>query len=726
MGGVATVLTFAISYWLLIAVSLFNLILLLWLGLTVLLNADRRRNSLGIWLAGGGLLMGEAFFICHTAIIGLNFHTISLQLNAWWQSVWISIIATPFAWYVAMLWYAGVRRGARSPWLRRHLPWFGLTVLFGLTLIVLQVLTRPPLQRDMSFASAPALAGIPLLVLLYPCFSMLCIVLSLDVIRHPGATTRMMGDLARRRAQPWVVGASLVLLAVSLLLAGCIGWLVLTDRQRPIVMASHHFIYAVAWLDLAVESLIALAVILTGQAIVAYEIFTGLTLPRRALLAQWRRVLILAGGFSLLVAASLVLQDPPIYLLLLATMLMVGFIALAGRRSYLERERYFELLRPFVASQRIYDALLTGADAPEMPTEAPFRALCAEVLDARVAYLAAVGSLAPLAGAPLAYPDDAPPLPALGELVARCENPETVCFALEAPRYGGAAWAVPLWNAHRLIGVLLLGEKRDGGLYTREEMEIARAGGERLLDIRASASIAQRLMALQRQRLAETRVVDHRTRRLLHDEILPRLHTAMLTMSAAAETPGMQEGLQQLGEVHREISDLLRAMPSALPEVASLGLLGALRRVVQHESSGAFDALEWQVSPAAERRAAALPALAAEVAFYAAREAVRNAAHYGRGGEASRALHLRISADTADGLRLLIADDGIGVGMAMAASHGSGQGLVLHSTMMAVIGGALAVESAPGQYTRIILTLPSSVEGVSASLANLSDCCTDY
>ena len=37
--------------WAIIAVSLFNAILLLWLGLTVLLNADRR--TWGVWVMGG-------------------------------------------------------------------------------------------------------------------------------------------------------------------------------------------------------------------------------------------------------------------------------------------------------------------------------------------------------------------------------------------------------------------------------------------------------------------------------------------------------------------------------------------------------------------------------------------------------------------------------------------------------------------------------------------------
>jgi chemotaxis protein histidine kinase CheA len=37
---------------------------------------------------------------------------------------------------------------------------------------------------------------------------------------------------------------------------------------------------------------------------------------------------------------------------------------------------------------------------------------------------------------------------------------------------------------------------------------------------------------------------------------------------------------------------------------------------------------------------------------------------------------------------------------------GSGQGLALHSTLLAVIGGSLSVESEPGVYTRVRIRLP--------------------
>lgn len=689
-------------YWALITVSLFNLILLLWLALTVLLNAERR-HTLVIWLAGGGLLVGGAFFLCHTVLLVQSVHASIAQIGLWWFSVWASIIFAPYAWYTAMLWHAGFQLFTASPLRRRQLPWFALSSLFALALLWLLISTSPFTFNIHDSSRTLAGLSIPLLVLLYPFFSTLCIVLSLDSLCHPGAPSRMMGELARRRALPWLAGASITLLLVSLVVAWAFFWMVRYTHWQPSAAIGDDFMFRFSWFDLCIETLVGIAVVLIGQAIASYEIFTGMTLPRHALMTQWRRVFILAVGYSVLVGFCLAMAEPLVYVLILITTLMVGFVALAGQRAYIEREHYIRNLRPFVTSQRIYDALLTGSPALDDNTAAPFRTLCAEVLGARVAYLAAVGSFAPLVGSPLAFPADHA-APSLGELITRCTAARELCLPVEPARYGGAAWAVPLHSERGLIGLFLLGEKRDGGLYTQEEMEIARAGGERLLDTRASASMAQRLMALQRQRLAETQVADHRTRRLLHDDILPRLHTAMLTMSAAGEQPALAEGLAQLADAHRQISNLLREMPTATPEVARLGLLGALRQLVDTEFPDTFTAVSWQVASETERLA--LPPLTAEVCFYAAREVVRNAARYACGGDLTRPLHLRIAATCTDGMRLLIEDDGIGAATANTSHGGSGQGLALHSTLLAVVGGELVVESVPGQYTRVVLSLP--------------------
>jgi signal transduction histidine kinase len=315
---------------------------------------------------------------------------------------------------------------------------------------------------------------------------------------------------------------------------------------------------------------------------------------------------------------------------------------------------------------------------------------------------------------------------------------------LDPARWDGAVWAVPLWSERGLIGVMLLGEKLDEGLFAQEEIEIARATGERLIDAQASAQMAQRLMALQRQRLAESQVLDRRARRVLHDDVLPLLHTAMLAlMSSDGRKPGdglasqqpAQPSIDLLADAHHRISDLLREMPPTVaPDIARLGLVKALRKAVEEDFAGAFDSVEWHVDPAVTDALSDISPLSAEVVFYAAREAIRNAARHGRDNPA-RPLHLRVAVVWRGGLEILVEDDGVGLPAgtetepAPANGHagngvngttpadeslvtpngsagGSGQGLALHSTMMAVVGGSLSTESVPGEYTRVVLSLP--------------------
>jgi signal transduction histidine kinase len=289
---------------------------------------------------------------------------------------------------------------------------------------------------------------------------------------------------------------------------------------------------------------------------------------------------------------------------------------------------------------------------------------------------------------------------------------------------------------------MLLGEKLDEGLFAQEEIEIARATGERLIDAQASAQMAQRLMALQRQRLAESQVLDRRARRVLHDDVLPLLHTAMLSlMSGEGRKPGdgsatsqqpNQPSIDLLADAHHRISDLLREMPPTVaPDIARLGLVKALRKAVEEDFAGAFDSVEWQVDPAVPDALSDISPLSAEVVFYAAREAIRNAARYGRDNPA-RPLHLRVAVVWRGGLEILVEDDGVGLPLGAEAepaptnghagngsaslpvepatpngsAGGSGQGLALHSTMMAVVGGSLSTESVPGEYTRVVLSLP--------------------
>jgi len=154
--------------------------------------------------------------------------------------------------------------------------------------------------------------------------------------------------------------------------------------------------------DLLISSLISVVIILLGQAIVSYEVFTGKTLPRRGLRRHWQRALLLASGYSVLVGSAITLELSPVFGLLLTAMLMTLFYALVSWRSYVERDQLMRSLRPFIASQRLYDGLLSKSRSVEIDLFPAFEALCVNVLDTRRAFLAAVGHYAPLVSTPLA------------------------------------------------------------------------------------------------------------------------------------------------------------------------------------------------------------------------------------------------------------------------------------------------------------------------------------
>ena len=131
--------------WAILAISLYNTIALLWLGLTVVLNA--KRKSWGVWLAGGGLLLGAAFFVSHTAILGRGLQAVGRGMNFWWHVGWGAVIVSPLLWYVVMLWYAGywdAAQGApRSKLRRRQRIWFPLTALLSVSLVGMLLFVYP-------------------------------------------------------------------------------------------------------------------------------------------------------------------------------------------------------------------------------------------------------------------------------------------------------------------------------------------------------------------------------------------------------------------------------------------------------------------------------------------------------------------------------------------------------------------------------------------------------
>jgi signal transduction histidine kinase len=627
--------------------------------------------------------------------------------------VWAGGLLLPGTWYAVVLWHVGffAHRGALRQFRLHRAAFLALVVIVAATAIA--ILLDPtvrgnPLVLLYAFPPSLILAGpviegvpfigrLPWIALVYAGLLIACTALAVDALRHPAPSRRMMGDQARERARPWLAGASLVWLATSLVVCG--GLLIYMPRllqMRAVGLASGTS-HTALQLDLAVSLLVLLGVGLIGQAVVSYEIFTGRSLPRRGLRQSWHGALLLAPIVSVFLTWTLTPGFPPIAGALLTMLLVTALYAGYTAQSVRARERAMAELRAASGGPGLYRTLLTGDTGDDATA---FGALCARVLGVHTAALVPLGPLATLLP-PVAYPPDAP-LPADVRDLADGADPAMLCHPADPARHAGALWAVPLWGDRGLHGLLLLGPKADGSLYAEEEMEAARAAGERLLDARAGAELARRLVQVQRAQLAESQVADRRTRRVLHDDVLPQVHAAMLAASAGtADTPAL---LAQLGDLHKQIANLLHVLPTATVQtLAEKGVLGALRLCVEGELAEAFTHVEWAIDPAAEAALAALPPLTAEVLYGAAREAARNAARYARGGDETRPLTLRINAELAGELRLTLADDGVGLGS--MPSTGAGRGMALHGTLLAILGGAWTAESGGG--TRVTLSVPA-------------------
>jgi len=716
--------------------AFFNTVALTWLGLTIVLNADRRK--LGTWLTGGGLLLGGLCSIGHGIVAGRADWGTTESSIEWWRLSWLPFAGAPYLWGGVVVWYCGRLRD------RWEFVTAAIFSIAGLGVFVLMLalvgLVALPVSRSAAVGVYAVYAGI-------------CIVGALGALRWPKLPDRFMGEVAFRRAGPWLAATTLVTLAmsgaVSVALAG-------TSLAAP------------RTIDLIGLTLVGIQVVLMGRAVVSYEVFTGKPLPRGGLAHHWRRSLILAAGLGGLMALSLELSIDETLRLLLAMLIVTALYALITWRLLDERERSLERLRPFVTSRQLSVSLLDPIAAerggsPSEPSVAlvePFRALCDQLLGARVGFLCSIGPLAPLIGPPLSYPPTmaAPTGASIDELASQvvvsgvgqaasqagvspngrhATDPDygrRPCLALDPKAFNGASWVVPLWQGLGLSGLLLLGEKRDDSLYTEEEIEIARVTGERLIDAQATAELARRLLVVQRRRTAEEQIRDQTARRVLHDDVLPLLHSALLAVGNGATNHGATNGkvgsvapvaervavastteiVPLLADAHHRVADLLRELPP-LPARAdsSSGLVGALRTAVG-ELARSFDTVTWHLPAtvstnghAASQPGPMLSSLATEVVFGAVREAVRNANRYGRGGDPDRPLHLSVALGLGDEAVIWIEDTGVGLDATQAAG-GSGQGLILHGTLLALLGGSLVAERAPRGGTRVVIRVPAS------------------
>ena len=120
--------------------------------------------------------------------------------------------------------------------------------------------------------------------------------------------------VARERARPWLIRASLALFAVSVFMVTVMLWMASSAGRYSLEEMLRQPELEAYWLDFTISLLITMAVVLIGEAMLAYEIFTGRVLPRQGLRRHWRSITIIAAGYSLAGGAGYALQFSLTYL----------------------------------------------------------------------------------------------------------------------------------------------------------------------------------------------------------------------------------------------------------------------------------------------------------------------------------------------------------------------------------------------------------------------------
>ncbi len=677
----------------------------------IFLSAEKR--TWGVCLAAGGLLFGAMFFVSHTAIIGQDISYFSPGTNFWWHVGWGPVVAAPFAWYIVMLWFSGYWEQDNSGIRVRHRPWLNITIAYCVLLVILLIFVNPlsslSPRTSLDYESGPGFSGIPLLFIAYPVFIFMCIVLSMDALIRPGPSSRFMGVQAREKARPWLAGAGFILLVVSFLVGYAILWVLLSARQTNILPELYGNIApTLAWMDFILSILIGTAVLLVGQAVVSYGLFTGKPLPRRVFKRQWLYAILMASVLAIIFAGSIQINLRMVYSLLLAVILLALFFALITWRYISERDLAIQQVRPFLTSPKLVQSIFSqdANIASSLDLQTSFQALARDILEVDRAILVPAGGTSALVQNPLYYPGELriPVIP-LEIMSAVGADPKGVGYPLQPEENEGFSWIVPLWSERGINGMLYMGRKMDGSFISHEEIELARAASERLLDIALSAELSNRLLKLQQMRFSEQSIMDQRPRRVLHDEVLPALHTAMLQISSKENSKNTT--LQLLSDTHRLISNLLKELPSVYsPQFERTGLTHSLQQLAIVEFPNAFTGIEWKWTETDATIVNGLPVLKKEVLYYAAREAIRNAATHAIPSADEAGIRLTVEVRIKNEIEITIQDNGMGVISNNDSTAGARQGLAIHSTLMALIGGELAVESVPGAYTRVRLVCP--------------------
>jgi two-component system, NarL family, sensor histidine kinase DevS len=267
---------------------------------------------------------------------------------------------------------------------------------------------------------------------------------------------------------------------------------------------------------------------------------------------------------------------------------------------------------------------------------------------------------------------------------------------------GVTALLVPLVFRGEALGVLVALDPlgRDSGFSNEDEQDLVSFATSAAIAVATAQSVAEERT---RESIAATERERGRWARELHDESLQSLAGLRVMLSAARRSDAegtdrlLAQGIEQvdsaIAEMRRLIADL---RPTTLDE---LGLGAALEALAERLTASGMVEVDLDLDFHAGHTKRRLVREIEDAAYRLVQEALNNAARHGGADRAKVEV-----IEGGEKLRLRISDRGRGFD---PNARTDGFGLIGMRERVALAGGTLELESAPGEGTTIVAVLPA-------------------
>lgn len=438
--------------------------------------------------------------------------------------------------------------------------------------------------------------------------------------------------------------------------------------------------------------MVATAVLVLGQALISYEIFTGRILPKISLRREWRKSILGFSVFSFVYLTLATFGFSKIELFLTASYTFCISRTFLLKKSKDLRLAKSTVLSSIVASDQTSKEGRANSNSLEEKFQKSFDIFCSEILETSSALFINESKIPFITDLILRYPVDSPNSNKLNPNTFKKTNlffeKENIAY-LEEENDSDFALCLKVENDRSGDGLLFLGQKINGGLYSEEEIETARTVVSWMLSSLISESNSLILGSLQKKHIEDQRISDYKTRRMLHDEILPEIHSSILILSRVQNESAFLEQIRLLTDLHKRISSFLRELPDTSLEIQRLGLIDALIRRTDSEFETSW--FDWSYDPGLQERFPISKPETLEVLFYACRESIRNAVKYSEEGERKR-ISVSFFEKNTDKKGILIQIKNRIERRRNSSVQSAGQGLKIHSALLKVFGGHLTLE----------------------------------